>query len=66
MAEATPPKPSTEFSGAIWYVLVVVAIVAFISFYVIKRISDFAVKRKTDAMIREVGEPEGTGEDEEK
>jgi ABC-type transport system involved in cytochrome c biogenesis permease subunit len=57
LAEVSPPKPSSEFSGGIWYVLVVVAVVAFIAFYVVKRISDIAVKKKTEALIREIGEP---------
>ncbi len=62
LAEAIPPKPSSEFSGGIWYVLIVVAVAAFIGFYVVKRISDIAVKRKTEALIRKVGEPDSSNE----
>ena len=62
LAEVTPPKSSSDFSGGIWYVLVVVAVVAFIAFYVVKRISDVAVKKKTEALIRKVGEPESSNE----
>lgn len=62
LAEASPPKPSNEFSGGIWYVLVVVAVAAFVAFYVVKRVSDIAVKKKTEALIREIGEPESSNE----
>ena len=65
LAEAAPPKPSDEFSGAIWYVPVIVAVAAFVLFYIVKRISDIAVKRRTEAMIREVGEAESSPDEEE-
>jgi hypothetical protein len=54
--EAAPPKPSKEFDLGIWYALVVIAVVAFVVFYVVKRVSEIAVKKKTDALIREIGE----------
>ena len=54
--QAAPPAPSNGYSWGIWYVLVVVAAVAFVAFWVLKRISDIAARRKTATMIREIGE----------
>lgn len=54
--EAAPPKPSKEFDLGIWYALIVIAVVAFVAFWIIKRISDIAVKKKTEALIREIGD----------
>ncbi len=64
--QAAPPKPSKEFDLGVWYALIVIAAIAFIAFYVIKRVSDIAVKKKTEALIREVGDdrPAKAGDDE--
>ncbi len=61
--QATPPKPSKEFDLGIWYALVVIAVIAFIAFYAIKRVSDIAVKKKTEALIREIGDDQPSEED---
>ena len=55
--QTAPPAPTKGNAWGMWYVLVVVASGAIVVFWVIKRIADIAAKRKTDAMIREVGEP---------
>jgi hypothetical protein len=57
LLQTAPPAPSAGYSWGIWYVLVVVAVGAFVGFWVIKRLADIIVKRKTASMIREVGEP---------
>ena len=56
-APPAPPAPSSAYNWGLWYVLVVVAVGAFVGFWVIKRVADIAANRKTAAMIREVGEP---------
>ena len=61
--EATPPKPSKEFDPGIWYALVVIAVIAFIAFYVVKRVSEITIKKKTEALIREIGEEKSPEED---
>ena len=50
------PAPAKGFDFAIWYVLVVIGVSAVVIFYVIKRISDIVVNRKTQAMIRQFSE----------
>ena len=57
MLQAAPATPSKGGNWGMWYILVVVAVVAFIAFWILRRVSDIAAKRKTEAMIREVGEP---------
>ena len=68
--EAAAPEPSKGFDLGIWYALVIIGVAAFVVFYVVKRISDIAVNRKTQAMIRQFSEvkepdPSLTGEDDE-
>jgi hypothetical protein len=56
--DATAPAPSKGFDLGIWYALVIIGVLAFVVFYVIKRISDIAVNRKTQAMIRQFSDVE--------
>lgn len=53
LLEAAPPEPSRGFDLGIWYALVIIGVAAVVIFYVVKRISDIAVNRKTQAMIRQ-------------
>ena len=63
MLQAAPAVPGKEYSWGMWYILVVVAAVAISGFWVLRRVADIAAKRKTEAMIREVGEPNPMEED---
>lgn len=54
--EAAPPSPPKGFDFGIWYALIVIGVGAFVLFYAVKRISDIVIKRKTEALIREVGD----------
>lgn len=54
--QAEPLSPAEGSSWGIWYIVVAAAAVAFVGFWILKRISDIAAQRKTAAMIREVGE----------
>lgn len=56
--EAAAPAPSKGFDLGIWYALVIIGASAFVVFYIIKRISDIAVNRKTEAMIRQFSDVE--------
>ena len=56
--EAAAPAPSKGFDLGIWYALVIIGALAFVVFYVVKRISDIAVNRKTEAMIRQFSDIE--------
>ena len=57
MLQAAPVTPSKGYSWGMWYILVIVAVAAFVTFWVLRRVADIAAKRKTEAMIREIGEP---------
>ena len=46
-----------------WYILVVVAAVAIVVFWLLRRVAEIVAKRKTEAMIREVGEPKPMEQD---
>jgi hypothetical protein len=54
--EGAAPAPSKGFDLGIWYALIIIGVVAFVVFYVVKRITDIAVNRKTQAMIRQFSE----------
>ncbi len=57
--DATAPvAPSKGFDVGIWYALVIIGALAFVVFYVIKRISEITVNRKTQAMIRQFSDGE--------
>ncbi len=62
LLQAEPIAPSKGQNWGMWYILVIVVCVTVVGFWLLKRISDIAVKRKTDAMIREIGE-DNTGQE---
>jgi len=57
----TPKSTSIDFTYWKWVVLVGVA--AVVVFYVLKRISDIVVDRKTDKLIREIEREEDSKTD---
>ncbi|MCP4679505.1 MAG: hypothetical protein GY854_29245 [Deltaproteobacteria bacterium] len=54
LAASDPAPSSTSISLAVWKWVIIIGVAAVIVFYVIKRVADVVVKRKTDAMIRDV------------
>ncbi len=52
---ASPPAPSSaNLELSIWKWVIIIGIAAVVVFYIIKRVSEIVVDRKTDAMIRKV------------
>lgn len=60
--QAQAPKASSSIDVSIWKWVIIVGVTAVIIFYGIKRVSDIVVKRKTDMMIRSVGDNGENGE----
>lgn len=65
LAQAAPPaEGSVEIELAVWKWVIIIGVAAVIIIYVVKRISEVVVKKKTDTMIRRVvGEEPASGED---
>ncbi len=59
------PAPSAGIELVVWKWVVIISVVAVVTLYVVKRIADVVVKRKTDAAIREAlgDEPDQDGDD---
>ncbi len=56
-AVATEPvtePASPEINLVVWKWVIIIGVAAIVAFYVIKRVADVAVKKKTDDMIRSV------------
>ncbi|MCP4599132.1 MAG: hypothetical protein GY847_01100 [Proteobacteria bacterium] len=63
---AVDPAPSsTNINLAVWRWVIIIGIAAVVIFYVIKRVSDIVVKKKTDAIIRDVVGDDASGCDDE-
>ena len=56
LAEFAPKPTSTGVELGVWKWVIIIGASAIAMFYVIKRIADVVVKKKTDDMIRSVGE----------
>ncbi len=54
LAASDPAPSSTSISLEVWKWVIIIGVAAVIVFYVIKRVADVVVKRKTAAMIRDV------------
>jgi uncharacterized membrane-anchored protein YhcB (DUF1043 family) len=56
LSSPKPPAPSTSIELTVWKYVIIIAVAAIVIFYIIKRVADIVVKKKTQTMIREVGE----------
>lgn len=65
LAQAAPPaETSVEIELSVWKWVIIIGVAAIIIIYVIKRVSEVVVKKKTDTMIRRVvGEEPAQGAD---
>ena len=56
LSEYAPKPTSSGVELGVWKWVIIIGATAIALFYVVKRISDVVVKKKTDDMIRSVGE----------
>ena len=58
LAETLPRPSSQGMNLEVWKYVVIIGVVAVVIFWGVKRVSDVVVKKKTEDMIKKVGEDE--------